>query len=452
LISVCYTSARPDRVPKQVQDWIASAGDAEAIEFIVTIDEARAAPCEALARLPRTRVFVNRGRPCCVDGWNLAARKARGDILVQCSDDLHVPQRWDVSIRERLSNGATSGVLAVSDGLTASTTFLPHAILTRRYYNQFGYMLHDAYWSMWSDNEFSTVAHQKRAVVDGMDIQFRHSHGQIHDDVRAQHDSPHRTATGNATFIFRQQSGFQPWKSDNFATEDAESDGIYSPNWRARLPRYWNQSPKSVGHYLEQHRESLRLRQTMFGTRPPIDEFQVLIPTVPQRREFLDLLLAELGRQGVSVLVDERVGLPVGQKRNDLLGRATGRYVTFIDDDDWVSHDYVEVISDAIVHNRRDLDVLLYDSLVTVESELPRPSFYSFEQGSTDLPDCYIRLPNHLMVWRREVASKEAFPAINRGEDANWAGRMGAHVGRWARVHAFLYFYEFLWSSTTTQR
>jgi len=72
LISVCYTSARPGLVPARVQDWIDNASDAEAIEFVVTIDETHAEHQDALARLPRTRLFVNRGRPCCVDGWNLA--------------------------------------------------------------------------------------------------------------------------------------------------------------------------------------------------------------------------------------------------------------------------------------------------------------------------------------------------------------------------------------------
>src|SRR5882762_10333280 len=78
MISVCYTSARPALVPGRVQEWLERAADPEAIEFVVTIDVGHADQKEAFARLPRTRAFVNHGRPCCVDGWNLAARKARG--------------------------------------------------------------------------------------------------------------------------------------------------------------------------------------------------------------------------------------------------------------------------------------------------------------------------------------------------------------------------------------
>jgi hypothetical protein len=173
---------------------------------------------------------------------------------------------------------------------------------------------------------------------------------------------------------------------------------------------------------------------------------------VPQRREFLDVLRAELERQGVPYLIDERAGVAVGEKRNDLIRQATARYVSFIDDDDWISHNYGEVISDALSNNRHELDVLLFDVVTTVDNGIPRGSHLSFELGNDDLPDCYLRLPNHLMVWRREVAALEAFPAVNKGEDAFWAGRMRPHVTRWARVHALLYFYEFLHSNTTTQR
>lgn len=439
-------------MPARVQDWIGNASDTEAIEFVVTIDVAFAAHQGSLAALPRTRVFLNPGRPCCVDGWNLAARKARGDILIQCSDDLHAPTGWDARIREKLQNGATSAVLSISDGLTASATFLPHAIMTRQYYNAFGYMLHDAYWSMWSDNEFSAVACGRNAVLDGMDLRFHHAHGQINDEIRARHDAPQHTNAGQAVFSFRQQHGFQPWKANTFITDDGDSDGIYSPNWRARLAIYWNQSPKTPGYYLGLHRESLTRRTAMFGARPPLREFQVLIPTVPQRREFLELLLAELTRQGVPFLVDDRPGLSVGQKRNELIDRASAPYVTFVDDDDWVSHNYGEVISDALLNNRGQLDTLLYDVVTTVDDGMPRGSFLSFDLDSTDLPDCYLRIPNHLMVWRRELATRERFPPINKGEDADWANRMRRHVGRWARVRGLLYFYEFLYSNTTTQR
>jgi hypothetical protein len=441
LVSVCYTSARPALIPGRVQAWLASAADAEAVEVVITVDAALAAHRDPLARLPRTRVFVNEGRPCCVDGWNLAARKARGDILVQCSDDLHPPSGWDAAIRQRLGDGDATRVLAISDGFTARRDFLPHAIMTRGYYNLFGYMFHDAYWSMWSDNELSAVAWGRRAVIDASDIRFFHDHGQIHDDVRARHESSLQT-TGYSAFCFRAQNGFRPWQFTGFGEEDGDSDGIYSPNWRTRLARYWSASPRSAAGYLELHRESLRRRNERFGRQAQRPDLQVLIPATAGRRELLDLLTVELDRQGVSYLVDEREGVPVGDRRNDLVARATAPYVAFAGDDGWVSHNYGEIVGDALENNHHQLDALFFDVLATAGDGPPRASHVSVDEGNQDLPDCDIRVPNHLMVWRREVAARAPFPPAPEAWDLGWAGRVRPQVARWARSHALLYFWE----------
>jgi hypothetical protein len=424
MISVCYTSARPALVPGRVQEWLERAADPEAIEFVVTIDVGHADQKEAFARLPRTRAFVNHGRPCCVDGWNLAARKARGSILVQCSDDLHPPERWDAVVRDRLADGASSAVLAISDGCTARLDFIPHAILTRRYYREFGYLFHDAYWSMWSDNELTAVARRRNAVIEALDIQFAHSHGQVHDDVRVRHEAPHHQGDGQRTFAFRQQHGFEPWMFDAFASEDGDSDGFYSPNWRTRLAAYWESPPRSAADYLALHRESHERRTQRLGPPAVVEGFQVLISTVPERRAFLDLLTAELARQGISFLIDDRPG-DDGDGRARLAARATARYVTFMDDDVWVSHNYGELVGDAIANNADAPDVILHDVVSTDGGGRPRPTHFSFEREAADLPECRLRAPDHSMVWKREIA-------------------MSRQAAGWARIRGLIRFHEAL--------
>jgi hypothetical protein len=371
---------------------------------------------------------LNRGRPCCVDGWNLAARKARGEILIQCSDDLHPPPRWDVAIREKLGMGERAAVLAVSDGLTARLDFLPHAIVTRRYYGELGYLFHDGYWSMFSDNEFSRVAHARKVVVDGLDIAFTHTNGQIHDDVRARHERPHFDGSGKWSYDVRAQGGFQPWVLAGYASEDGDSDGLYSPNWYARLPPYWNVSARGEAHDLSLHADSLARRTRTFGPQAPVSALQVLIATVPQRRPFVDLLSAELVRQRISFLLDERPEIPLEQKRRQLLARATGDYVTFIDDGDWVSHNYGELIGDAIANNHGQVDLVLHDALTTRGDETPRPVFFSLDPPGAEPAECRLRGPDRSMVWKREVARRGFFGL--------------ADVRRWARVRGLLRFEE----------
>jgi hypothetical protein len=423
LISVCYTSARPHLVPDLVHEWIARAVDADAIEFVVTIDADRAGDLQAVASLPRTRLFLNRARPCCVDGWNLAARKARGSILIQCSDDLHPPQNWDARVRERLADGTRVGVLATSDGLTAALQFIPHAILSRRYYTEFGYLFHEAYWSMWSDNELTAVAHRRNAVIDALDIRFAHTHGQYNDEVRTRHEAPAFHGDGQQTFYFREQRGFEPWQFQSFAAEDLDADGVYSPNWRTRFPRYWSPSPRDEAGFFELHRDSHACRIERFGPQPPIRALQVLISTAPERHAHLALLLAELARQGLSPLVDDRAAVSVDKKQADLLSRATGPYVTFMDDDTWISHNYGELVGDAIANNGDVVDVILHDAVSTAAGGVPSPMFFSLERGAADLPDCRLRPPDGSMVWRREIA-------ISR------------QAASWARIRGLLRFHE----------
>src|SRR5204863_7707406 len=151
---------------------------------------------------------------------------------------------------------------------------------------------HDGYWSMWSDNELSAVAHRRNAVIDALDIRCAHSHGQFRDDVRSRHEAPAFHGGGQSTFGFREQHGFEPWKYPAFEGEDSDSDGIYSPTWRVRLPAYWNATRRTEADYVELHRESHARRTQSFGPQAAPRGFQALIATRPERRASFELLAA----------------------------------------------------------------------------------------------------------------------------------------------------------------
>src|SRR5258708_3290267 len=75
----------------------------------------------------------------------------------------------------------------------------------------------------------------------------------------------------------------------------------------------------------------------------------ILTPAVPSRLEHLQKLVAEINRQSKIenrkcvehlILLDNKAR-PVGDKRQALLDIARGDYVAFVDEDDWISDDYV---------------------------------------------------------------------------------------------------------------
>lgn len=84
----------------------------------------------------------------------------------------------------------------------------------------------------------------------------------------------------------------------------------------------------------------------------------ILICTIPEREHLFALLFGhlreqinELGAQRqVEIIMDAspRLSISVGAKRQRLLETATGDYVTFIDDDDWVPYSYVKKILKAL--------------------------------------------------------------------------------------------------------
>jgi glycosyltransferase involved in cell wall biosynthesis len=161
--------------------------------------------------------------------------------------------------------------------------------------------------------------------------------------------------------------------------------------------------------------------------------FSVLIPTLDARRELFVPLHAALTRQireggwdsevEVLSLADSGVH-SVGWKRNQLIARASGLFVAFIDDDDTVSPDYVSRICTTIRENP-DIDCIGIRGQITFRGRHPHEFIHSlryadyFSAGHT-----YFRPPYHLNPIRREIAARYRFPDVSYSEDIAWAMQM----------------------------
>lgn len=148
----------------------------------------------------------------------------------------------------------------------------------------------------------------------------------------------------------------------------------------------------------------------------------ILIPTLDKRSGLLNVLLHELYRQigdkPVEVLVHRGEGT-TGKKRNELMKQAKGEYICFIDDDDAVSHQYIDLILDGLSTSP---DCLSLIGQMTTNGQNPRKFIHSnryfnyFEDNGV-----YYRPPNHLNVIKRSIAVKYKFPDKTFGEDTAWA-------------------------------
>lgn len=170
------TRGRTSKAVAAREAWFSSASDQSRIEHIFAVDSDDSASCEM------AKQFINAtsSKQSCVAAWNAAARIARGDLLVQLSDDWQPCQGWDAKLLEACGDADLQKqplVIAVDDG-TRKDQLLCMAILSRARYEQQGNELfHEGYESVFSDNEFSYRAYRDRVVIDARQkLRFEHLH------------------------------------------------------------------------------------------------------------------------------------------------------------------------------------------------------------------------------------------------------------------------------------
>jgi hypothetical protein len=198
-ISLLYTTARPHLIPQVVQRWL---GDHPAeVEMVLVTDD----PLDCEIDHPDVRAIVNRGRRDCVTGWNLAARHAAGEILVQVSDDLFPPPAWAQSIREvigRLTPRRNDIALNLLDE-RKMTNSVYHPVLTRAAYERLYYIYPPEFESMFADNWFYLYHSRYSLYVVSNDVFWSHHHRTTHDvpidEVTLNHENLERYSHGMET-------------------------------------------------------------------------------------------------------------------------------------------------------------------------------------------------------------------------------------------------------------
>jgi len=156
----------------------------------------------------------------------------------------------------------------------------------------------------------------------------------------------------------------------------------------------------------------------------------LLIPTMTSRQQVFTQLYEALQIQirtsqwasEVEILIELDGGeASIGQKRNALVGRASGLFVAFIDDDDLVSPDYVDLICSAITREPK-IDCIGIKGVITFRGSHPQEFFYSLRYTEFYSKNhTYFRPPYHLNPMRREIAVRYRFLDVSYSEDFEWA-------------------------------
>ena len=191
-------------------------------------------------------------------------------------------------------------------------------------------------------------------------------------------------------------------------------------------------------------------------------KLSILIPTLSSRSEKLKTLIEELTyqiqRKPVQILwIGDNKSMSVGEKRNDLLSLAKGDFISFVDDDDTISDNYIETLLKAIDANP-DKTVICFRGTQTTDGHQDIPFQYNVSFGrnfkkTIDGQRWKVMLPDHLCCWNRNKIT-ERFPDKSLGEDHDFARSMASTYTEADQVllEDTLYHYQYDKSITECRR
>ena len=378
----CPTRSRPQRVLATLTKYMQLANHPEQIGVAISCDIDDTSMQKNLVQEEIHRVL----RPC--EWRNIYFSENRSkiqacnadmdrieynwDIVVLVSDDM-VPciKGYDDAIRNYMTARYpdTNGILWFDDG-HQGYNLNPLCVFGRKMYEEFGYIYHPSYKSLFCDTELTDLC--KGSLKDRTTYIpyciIRHEH----------------PGTGYKQYM----------------------DALYDKN-----QKYWNED---MYNYINRKSYSFQV--------------SFLIPTIAGRESSLKNLMASIREKMARIAPDIKYEITVdfdnrevsiGMKRQRLLESAQGKYMAFVDDDDNITDEYVQDLKATIQGSYHVMrlrgQICQYTFTHSLENKL---------EGVMAKGDVFLRPPNHLNPMMTDVAKIIRFGDAVRGEDLEWTIRM----------------------------
>jgi len=177
----------------------------------------------------------------------------------------------------------------------------------------------------------------------------------------------------------------------------------------------------------------------------------ILICSLHSRHEKLTALLKELLYQRndnelVEILTEiDNKEISTGAKRNILLQRATGKYIIFIDDDDWPEPCYISELLQAAAS---DADCFAINGYITTNGTNRIDWRLSKDYENVTIKEngykhVYLRKTNHITAVRRSIALQVGFPDKSNAEDKWYSDKVAPFCKTEYQIKPCMYHYRF---------
>lgn len=184
----------------------------------------------------------------------------------------------------------------------------------------------------------------------------------------------------------------------------------------------------------------------------------ILMCTIPQRSEMFGSIYNEVMRQvgymqtvhpslgRIEVLADSSPkflegGPSIGSKREALVKRAAGKYLCFLDDDEHIAPNYVEVLVRLCA---KDCDVCTFKNLTKTDTYWTiidmSLNYHVDDQANPNYTTR--RRPWHVCPVKSVYAKMIHFPDTNYGEDAAWMNKVLEFCTTEAKSEAVIHQYN----------
>ena len=132
-----------------------------------------------------------------------------------------------------------------------------------------------------------------------------------------------------------------------------------------------------------------------------------------------------------------------GNARNIGLDHAKGEWITFVDNDDWVTLDFLEKVNSII--KCEEVNCVIYDYYTWLNGETNiAHSMYINKSGRKTVSDCIVACRNHTVgkFYKLSECSGVRFPVVRRCEDVAYVTQAIASCGSAYYFNKPLYYYR----------